>query len=129
MENNLGNEGGQPGKDVLVAGLSQYPPGLYMSILYFGKWNSETHSGIAHMPKTYGGPMGGKKKKLSREIILEYILDRCTREELELYAEIIKRIWLRRNVVVHGGEFSHPNKLIQEATLFLKVCMDANAKE
>jgi hypothetical protein len=30
-------------------------------------------------------------------------------DEFELFVGIAKKIWFRRNLVVHGGEFLHPN--------------------
>jgi hypothetical protein len=48
-------------------------------------------------------------------------IDKCTVEDLALYAVIIRSIWLRRNIVIliHGGVFTHPNLLTQESAAFL----------
>ena len=45
-------------------------------------------------------------------------MDRCTQEEIEFHAVTTRKIWFRRNTVVHGGEFLHPNILINEAEIF-----------
>jgi hypothetical protein len=37
--------------------------------------------------------------------------------------------WFRRNTVVHGGEFTHPNRIIQEAEVFLNENKIKNVKE
>jgi hypothetical protein len=42
--------------------------------------------------------------------IFEYMLHRCSRDELDLFAIIARSIWKRRNVVVHGGVFQRPWK-------------------
>jgi hypothetical protein len=39
-----------------------------------------------------------------------------TLEEVDINAEIARRIWFRRNSVVHGGYFLHPNEVILSAT-------------
>lgn len=36
--------------------------------------------------------------------------------EVEFHAEIARRIWFRRNTVVHGGDSIHPNDLILSAS-------------
>ena len=36
-------------------------------------------------------------------------------EEILLFVGIARRIWLRRNEVVHGGSFMSPNTLMQRA--------------
>ncbi len=41
-------------------------------------------------------------------------------KEVELLADVDRRIWFRLNgTVVHGGEFQHPNDLIIAASFFL----------
>ena len=47
--------------------------------------------------------------------IFEAILQRCTTEETELFAVTTRKIWLRRNAVLHGEIFSHPTQLLKEA--------------
>jgi hypothetical protein len=40
----------------------------------------------------------------------------CDEEELRLFVRIARRVWFRRNEVVHGGSFTHPTILVQQAT-------------
>lgn len=61
--------------------------------------------------------------------VMEGMMERCTIEELELHAVIARKIWLRRNTVVYGGVFSHPNVLIQEAVSSLNEYREANTME
>jgi hypothetical protein len=46
--------------------------------------------------------------------VVETIMARCSREELEKVLILAKKIWARRNEVVHGGEFKHPNQILRE---------------
>jgi hypothetical protein len=48
---------------------------------------------------------------------MEYMFDNCSIVEVELNAKIDRRIWFRRNAVLHDGEFMHPK-------LVLKVSID-----
>lgn len=57
------------------------------------------------------------------------MFDRCTTEEVELNAEIARRIQFRRNTVVHGGEFIHPNILIHAASAIISAYRTAMAKD
>jgi hypothetical protein len=56
-----------------------------------------------------------------REVV-ETLMARCSREELEKVLILAKKIWARRNEVVHGGEFKHPNQIMCE-TEELKVSL------
>ncbi|XP_059441059.1 uncharacterized protein LOC132173561 [Corylus avellana] len=47
--------------------------------------------------------------------IFEVLLGKLEEEELQLCAVVARQIWLRRNVVVHGGEFIPPKMVIQQA--------------
>jgi ribonuclease HI len=47
--------------------------------------------------------------------VMEGLLNKCTGEELEIFSCIVRRIWLRRNEVLHGGGFAHPSTLVQKA--------------
>jgi hypothetical protein len=51
--------------------------------------------------------------------ILDFMFARFDPEEVELFAEIARRLWFRRNDVVHGGNFSHPNEVIGTATALM----------
>jgi ribonuclease HI len=52
---------------------------------------------------------------------------RCDQTEVELFAVIARKIWLRRNQVVHGGSFSHPNQVLREAVSILEDFRLSNA--
>jgi ribonuclease HI len=47
--------------------------------------------------------------------IFEGIISRCCLADVCFVAVLSKKLWTRRNTVVHGGTFAHPNQLIQEA--------------
>jgi hypothetical protein len=47
------------------------------------------------------------------------VVRRCSIKEVELFAILARRIWLRRNDVVHGGTFTHPTKLVRDAEIAL----------
>jgi hypothetical protein len=51
------------------------------------------------------------------KLFMEYMFDNCSIVEVELNAKIDRRIWFRRNAVLHDGEFMHPK-------LVLKVSID-----
>jgi hypothetical protein len=55
-------------------------------------------------------------------------MDKCTVEDIALYAMITLSIWFRRNTVIHGGVFTHPSRLIQESTTFLHAYNIVEAK-
>jgi hypothetical protein len=42
-------------------------------------------------------------------IFLKRMHARCDNSEIELFAITARRIWLRKNVVVHGDSFTHPS--------------------
>jgi hypothetical protein len=65
-----------------------------------------------------------KKKKVvtaqnSFVEVREYLVERCNSKELAMLAEIARRIWFRRNTVVHGGVLLHPKEVIRSATSFI----------
>jgi hypothetical protein len=43
------------------------------------------------------------------------ILEKCTNEEIELFAVLARKKWLRRNSVIHGECFTHPSQLLRDA--------------
>jgi hypothetical protein len=51
--------------------------------------------------------------------LLDFMFARFDPEEVELFVEIARRLWFRRNDVVHGGYFSHPNEVIGTATALM----------
>ena len=46
--------------------------------------------------------------------LAEKMLGRCTIKEFIHFVGTARRIWLRRNEVVHGGRFWHPGEIIQQ---------------
>jgi hypothetical protein len=59
---------------------------------------------------------------------MENRIDKCIVEDIALYAVITRSIWFRRNLVIHGGVFTHPNLLIQESVAFLQAYNTFEAK-
>jgi hypothetical protein len=51
--------------------------------------------------------------------IFEEVSQRCDKDEVELFAVVSRKIWLRRNGVVHGESFTHPTQLLKEAEIAL----------
>lgn len=43
------------------------------------------------------------------------IYDQCNMEELEICAMVARSLWTRRNALVHGESFVHPNKFVSGA--------------
>ncbi|XP_059445149.1 uncharacterized protein LOC132176993 [Corylus avellana] len=50
-------------------------------------------------------------------------MERCTRQELQQAILVAKKIWARRNVVVHGGTFSSPTSIIREVEVIMHCTM------
>ena len=44
--------------------------------------------------------------------VMEGVFGSCGQEDIALFVGIARRIWLRRNEVLHGGKFLHPSELI-----------------
>ena len=40
--------------------------------------------------------------------VVEGIFNKCEEEEINLFVGLARKIWVRRNEVVHGGSFTHP---------------------
>jgi hypothetical protein len=40
------------------------------------------------------------------------VISRCENEEVELFAVLARRLWLRRNDYVHGGSLTHPSQVV-----------------
>ncbi|XP_059441935.1 uncharacterized protein LOC132174268 [Corylus avellana] len=57
--------------------------------------------------------------------VVEGLFSKCDQQEMALFAGLARRIWLRRNDVLHGGSFSHPNVIMQLATRALDVFKNA----
>jgi hypothetical protein len=60
--------------------------------------------------------------------VVDFLCKNYEEEELSLFAGIARRIWVRRNELVHEGKFLHPNKLLQQAQKSLVEFMEANVK-
>jgi hypothetical protein len=61
--------------------------------------------------------------------LLEDLSLRCTRSEVELFVITTRRLWLRRNDVVHGGCLTHPTQLLTEAMKALDDFQKVNSKQ
>jgi hypothetical protein len=51
--------------------------------------------------------------------VAEGMLMKCDPEEFQLFVGIARRIWLRRNSLIHEGIFAHPNEILHSATTAL----------
>jgi hypothetical protein len=51
--------------------------------------------------------------------IFKEVYQRCDKDDVELFAVVSRRIWLRRNGAVHGESFTHPTQLLKEAEIAL----------
>jgi hypothetical protein len=47
--------------------------------------------------------------------MMEYLLERCTAEEVQLGVIVARQIWHRRNQVVFGGKFTSPKEILTTA--------------
>jgi hypothetical protein len=56
------------------------------------------------------------------------ILGKCIAEDIELFAVLARRIWLRRNSIIHGECFTHPAQLLLDAQISLEYFRNANRK-
>jgi hypothetical protein len=52
--------------------------------------------------------------------VMETLVDRCLNEEIEFLVVIARSISFKRSTMVHVGEFTHPNHLIQEVEVFFE---------
>jgi hypothetical protein len=79
---------------------------------------------------------GGGPKRLQKSgglggcfpSVFEAIMGKCNAEEADLFAVLARRIWLRRNSVIHGEIFTHPAQLLRDAQLSLEDFQNANQK-
>ena len=65
-----------------------------------------------------GGPRSLQKLGITESMFpnfFEVLMRRCNKEDLELFAITTRKIWLRRNSMVHGEQFSHPTQLLRDA--------------
>jgi hypothetical protein len=71
---------------------------------------------------------GGASRKLQKcdcdkkdfAQIFSEIASKCDKDEVELFAVLARRLWLRRNDVVHGGILTHPNQIMRDAEAALE---------
>jgi hypothetical protein len=59
--------------------------------------------------------------------IVETLLQELDNNEVAFVVTVAQRLWLRRNVVVHGGTLSHLSLLISNASKFLEFFRNANS--
>jgi hypothetical protein len=59
--------------------------------------------------------------------VVEEMFRMCDGDELHLFVSIARRVWLRRNEVIHGGLFTHPTVLVQQAKNAVLEFSTANA--
>jgi hypothetical protein len=64
--------------------------------------------------------------------VVEEMYEKCHRGEFCLFVSIARRIWLRRNGLIHEGTFEHPNfpvKQAQQEVELLKTLLDEERKK
>lgn len=59
--------------------------------------------------------------------VVEGMFRRCDQEEMAMFAGLARRVWMRRNEVLHGGKFSLPQLLIRLAARAREEYKDAQA--
>jgi hypothetical protein len=57
--------------------------------------------------------------------ILEKLMERLDDEDLEVVAMIARKIWLRRNTVVHIGDLLHSSNIVRSARESVKEFQNA----
>ena len=53
----------------------------------------------------------------------------CKEDEFQLFVEIARRMWFRRNEIIHGEPFTHPTALVQQVREAIDDYSDANNRE
>lgn len=81
-----------------------------------------------------GGPKKTSKKALIDEgltfsHVVTTMIDRCDMEEIELMAVMARKIWFRRNALVHGEDFTYPNQVFCNSSSSLDDFKRVNTKE
>jgi hypothetical protein len=61
--------------------------------------------------------------------VVEEMIGRCDLAELEILAVVARKIWFRRNSVVHGGDFIHPTHVFRDAINSLEDFQKANTQD
>lgn len=52
--------------------------------------------------------------------VVEEMIGRCDLVDIEILAVVPQKIWFQRNFIVHGGDFTHPSQVFQEASTSLE---------
>jgi ribonuclease HI len=60
--------------------------------------------------------------------VVEGMFERCDENEFQIFVGIARRLWLRRNEVVHGGRFVHPNVVVQQTITAVRNYQEIVAK-
>jgi hypothetical protein len=58
--------------------------------------------------------------------LMEDILTYCDQEEIKMFVGIARRLWLRRNDVVHEKTMAHPNSRVHCAAIAMEKFIQAN---
>jgi hypothetical protein len=61
--------------------------------------------------------------------IFEEMVRRCDHLELEFFATTARRLWMRKNPMVHGENFIHPNQIIKEVGIAIDDFQQVNLPE
>jgi ribonuclease HI len=61
--------------------------------------------------------------------VVEEIFLQCDLEETKQFVGIARRLWLRRNEVVHGGRMMHPNDLVSQTKTAMVEFAEATDRE
>jgi hypothetical protein len=79
---------------------------------------------------------GGSKMKIQKctaggrdfRQIFKEVVSRCEQDDVELFATVARRLWLCRNDIIHGGNFTHPTQLLKDFEKALIEFQKANAR-
>jgi ribonuclease HI len=58
--------------------------------------------------------------------LFEELVERCDISDLTTFAVTARLLWLRRNAVIHGETFTHPNQIIRQVESILEEFQKAN---
>ena len=62
-------------------------------------------------------------------LVMDSMVELLQEEELELFVLTTKGIWKRRNDVVHGELFTHPNVVLKKASDMMKQSHKGNGRQ
>jgi hypothetical protein len=60
--------------------------------------------------------------------VAEGILEKCEVEEFQNFVAIVRRLWLRRNDILHGETFTSPETLLTKAKNYVQEFQEAQQK-